>query len=359
MTTTTTTTSTMKPATAHFSLGIHRIKAIDLDNPMIQAALAQTRLALLNPRLRQILEIRTAIQNFLCQSLQAAGYVHPPVYMLAGCTDPLNHWTFPARLNYYGEEVSVTQSLILQKILLVMLSPLQQVYWASPNIRLEMRIGRKEYKYTTEFMQVDFEKRNANNEEMLNFISGLLSGLYRHLNHQHGGTIRELRGCLLPELDEPLAVYDAREVKQEHGLRDDDAVERFGSGLQANGRPFFIVNLRREAYDCWDDGQQRFMNYDIVLPPFGDNPHPVECLSGAERTRSLAALQQRMEELQYPMEYFQPFFKLYDSLDELDGKITTAGAGFGVERLTYGILGLRDVHEVYPFPRMAEGRIAF
>ncbi len=34
-------------------------------------------------------------------------------------------------------------------------------------------------------------------------------------------------------------------------------------------------------------------------------------------------------------------------------------AGFGVERLTYAILGLTDIHEVYPFPRMAEARIAF
>jgi len=76
----------------------------------------------------------------------------------------LNHWTYPARVNYYGEEVSVTQSLIFHKILMVMLSPASQVFWASPNIRMEMRIGRKEYKYTSEFMQVDFEKRDGTYE---------------------------------------------------------------------------------------------------------------------------------------------------------------------------------------------------
>ena len=46
------------------------------------------------------------------------------------------------------------------------------------------------------------------------------------------------------------------------------------------------------------------------------------------------------------------------SLDETDGAISCAGGGFGIERLTHAILGLRDVHEVYPFPRMAEGKIA-
>ncbi len=342
---------------APVTLGIQRIEPVNLSDPLVLSALEQARGALANPRLRNILEIRTAIQHFLCNELVMAGYVHPPVYMLAGCTDPLNHWTYPARINYYGEEVSVTQSLILQKILLVMLSPVDKVFFASPNIRMEMRIARKEYKYTSEFMQVDFEKRDGTYEEMLTFISGLVQRLFNYLNEHHNEAIKSVRGESLPDLSEPLKIYDTQEIKSKNGLDDDDAVERFLS-TKSKGKPFITVNLVREAYDCLDTDSGKFLNYDVIIPPFGKNPHPIECLSGAERTRSILDLEQRMLDLGYPMEYFSPFFNLFKSLDKGTGKISCAGAGFGIERLTYSLLGLKDIHDVYPFPRMAESKIA-
>ncbi len=343
--------------TVPLTLGIQRIEPVNLDDPSVLSALEQARRSLANPKLKKILQIRTAIQQYLCNELIRGGYVHPPVYMLAGCTDPLNHWTYPARVNYYGEEVSVTQSLILQKMLMVMLSPVGQVFWSSPNIRMEMRIGRKDYKYVTEFTQVDFEKRDGTYEEMLGFLSELLQGLYAHLNDTQGEILTEIRGGLLPELEAPLPVYDAQETKRKYSLADDDAVEKWGS-QHSEGKPFMVVNLKREAYDCYDTELGRFLNYDIVVPPHKDNPYPVECLSGAERTRSLSDLEARMQELRYPLSYFAPFFELFSSLDGNGGNIACAGAGFGIERLTYAILGLKDVHDVYPFPRMAEGRIA-
>jgi asparaginyl-tRNA synthetase len=347
----------IRPTTqARPQLGINEIKPVDLKDGGVQHALARARESLTNPRLGKILAVRTAIQQILTEELAAAGYVHPPIYMLSGCTDPLNHQTFPARLNYYGEEVSVTQSLILQKILMVMLSPVDRVFWASPNIRMEMGVRAKGYKYTSEFMQVDFEKRDAGCQEMMDLVSLLTTRLFTRLTETCGDIIVELRGEPLPVIDGPLRVFDAEEVKRSRGLADDDAVERWAS-LLTDGQPFLVTNLKREAYDCWDPGQGRYLNYDLVCPPAGSNPHPVECLSGAERTRSLDDLRQRMRDLEYPMDYFQPFFELFESLDAREGAIRSAGGGFGVERLTFALLGLRDIHEVYPFPRMAEGRI--
>ncbi|MBN2430973.1 MAG: hypothetical protein JXQ27_05830 [Acidobacteria bacterium] len=328
-----------------------------MTDPCRTAALQQTRQALRNERLQRILEIRTAIQQYLCRELAKAGYVHPPIYMLAGCTDPLNHCTYPARLDYYGEEISLTQSLIFQKILMVMLSPVDKVFWASPNIRMETRTGGRGYKYTTEFMQVDFEQRAASYAEMLPFISSLLGGLYAFLNEHHPATLIQLRGAPLPQLTVDLPVFDVQDIRERERLADDDAVERWAAA-RTGGRPFFLVNLRREAYDCFDESSGRFLNYDVVLPPHGRNAHPVECLSGAERTRSLADLRRRMAELGYPVEYFRPFFDMFTALDAGDGAISCAGGGFGVERLTYAILGLEDIHAVYPIPRPAEGRIA-
>ncbi len=347
-------------------LGIHRIEPIDLTDPAVREALDRTREALTNPRLQGILTIRTAIQQYLCGQLAIDGYVHPPIYMLAGSTDPLNHYTFPARINYYGEQVSVTQSLILQKILMVMFSPAERVFWASPNIRMEMGSPHKGRKYATEFMQVDFEKKGATCEEMLGYIDRLTRGLYDHLRKVHGELIEELRGEPLPHLGSPLEIFDAADYPSPDGTIDYDAVERLLSE-RSGGRPFIIVNMKREAYDAYDSATGRFLNYDIVVPPFGRNAHPVECLSGAERTRSLADLEQRMVDLGYPMDYFGPFLELFRSLArETDAgdkplghtPITSAGGGFGVERLTYALLGLSDIHEVYPFPRPSEGKLA-
>ena len=338
-------------------LGIHEISPIDMSDDAVKLALEATRNAIANPRLNTILKVRTAIQHYLCGELVKAGYVHPPIYMLAGCTDPLNHQTFPARVNYYGEEISVTQSLILQKMLMVMLSNADKVFWASPNIRMEMGVSSKDYKYVSEFMQIDFEKRGATYDEMLGTLSGLVQGLYRYLNETMGDALTDIRGRLLPAITEPLDVFDAQEVKRAQGFEKDDDVERW-AGERADGKPFIVVNLEREAYDCYDNESGRYLNFDVVIPPFADNPNPVECLSGAERTRSLPELRERMAKLNYPESYFAPFFALFDSLDEGDGKITCAGAGFGIERLTFALLGLKDVHEVYPFPRPAQAKIA-
>lgn len=343
-----------KPATASRpSLGIQDIAPIDTTTPEARAALEQARRVLSDPRLRDILAVRTAIQSYLCSRLAADGFVHPPITMLSGCTDPLNHWTWPARLDYYGTDVSVTQSLILQKMLMVMLSGADRVFWASPNVRMESGVGGKDYKYVSEFMQVDFERRGATYENMLGYVDALMQGLYAHLAETCGDIVTGLRGASLPVLDAPLEIFDAREVRERQGLADDDAVERWGS-RQTGGRPFLVTNLKREAYDCFDPETDRFLNYDVVVPPCGDNPHPVECLSGAERTRSLADLRVRMAELGYPMDYFAPFFTLFESMDTGGGRITCAGGGFGIERLTFALLGLEDIHRVYPFPRRAE-----
>lgn len=346
-----------KPVSESMTLGIQRIEPLNLDDPMVRGAIEQTRRSLISPLLADVLSVRTAVQQYLCGRLAGDGYVHPPVYMLAGCTDPLNHWTYPARMNYYGEEVSLTQSLILHKILTVMFSSCRKVFWASPNVRMEMRINRKEYKYATEFMQVDFEKAGAGYDEMLVYISDCVRGLYRHLNESCPTALTRVRGSHLPELAEPLPVHDAAEVSVAHGGLSHDDIERVLS-QESGGKPFLLVNMKREAYDHFDDRSGRFLNFDVIVPPHGKNPNPVECLSGAERTRSLDALEQRMVDLGYPMDYFAPFLQLFASLANGDRRIECSGAGFGVERLTYGILGLPDIHEVYPFPRMAEARIA-
>ena len=76
----------------------------------------------------------------------------------------------------------------------------------------------------------------------------------------------------------------------------------------------------------------------------------------------------READRQHPKKRFRPIasgdlpipaaFALFAAARPEAEAITCAGGGFGVERLAYALLGLRDIHEVYPLPRPAEGRIA-
>ncbi len=48
------------------TLGIQRIEPLNLADPLILSALEQTRRSLSNPRLGDIMTIRTGIQQYLC-----------------------------------------------------------------------------------------------------------------------------------------------------------------------------------------------------------------------------------------------------------------------------------------------------
>jgi asparaginyl-tRNA synthetase len=108
--------------------------------------------------------------------------------------------------------------------------------------------------------------------------------------------------------------------------------------------PFFLTNLKREAYDRRDDATGKFKNYDVLFPVVG------EILSGGEREYTEERLTMRMNELGYNLDYFEPVLRVARD----HGLKSSAGAGFGVERLTRAILLLPDIQSIYPFPRIPE-----
>ena len=84
-------------------------------------------------------------------------------------------------------------------------------------------------------------------------------------------------------------------------------------------------------------------------------PKTGEIRSGAEREFTYERLRLRMEELGYPLSYFEPVLKLAKE----HGLKPSAGAGFGIERFVRGILLLDDIADVYPFKRVPEEAIVF
>lgn len=202
-----------------------------------------------SPVLRDYLKLRTRIVTAANEFFQMYDFVQPPTYLFSVFSDPLNHETSPAKMSYYGKELSLTQSLIFQKMIIVGCSDIPKVFWLSPNIRLETSDNTQ--KYATEFTQCDFEVRGWKVEFATDFACSFIRYVMNKCDIQKKVEI--------------------------------------------------LTNLKREAYD-YHDGS-KYQNFDIEIDG-------VEVCSGAEREWEYERLKARMLELEYPLEYFRTVLRL-------------------------------------------------
>lgn len=294
---------------------------------------------------RDILEIRTIIQSRIQASLVKRGFLHPPLYTLSSCVDPLNHETERANVNYYGQECSLMQSLIFHKMAILSVCDLEKIFWLSPNVRKELNVRDKK-RYASEFTQVDFESSCLRMQSCITLIEEITSDVINYLARNKAELIEQISGRRLKEIKTPLARFDAEEEALIRMVEAED-IEAILS-LEMD-EPFILTNLKREAYDKRDEKTGKYLNFDICLPKTG------EILSGAEREFDYERLKFRMEELGYPLAYFEPILKLARE----EGLKATTGAGFGIERFLRGILLLDDIADIYPFKRRPEESIIF
>ena len=295
--------------------------------------------------LKGILTIRTEVQKLITEKLYEKEFLHPPTYLFATCVDPLNHETEQAGFTYYGQEVTLMQSLIFHKMALLGTTDLESIFWVSPNVRKELGVSDKR-RYAAEFTQIDFESTKLDMESAIELISDVVRHVVNTLAEVHGGLIAKISGRRLKPIEGRLKRYDAEDEAIQRGV-DVGGIEKLLAETEEH--PFILTNLKREAYDRRDEVTGKYLNYDVIMPVTG------EILSGAEREYTYDRLKLRMEELGYPLEYFEPILKLAKE----EGLKPTAGAGFGVERFVRGLLLLDDIARVYPFKRVPEEAIIF
>lgn len=341
--------ATRSPMTAGAAVGeilsINDIKPLDFDDPEILAAYKDAVEHMKSKRLKDILHIRTKIQSLISNLLISKGFLHPPVHMFSPCADPLNHETDTPSMGYYGQPVTLMQSLIFHKMLICALTDIEKVFWISPNIRKEMNVGNVK-RYATEFTQIDFESTGLTMQSAMDLIEEVTKHVVNTLATEDAELIKTISGRELKKMTEKMKSYDAEEEAVKRGIKV-NLIEKTLAGEEPH--PFFMTNLKREAYDRRDDATGKYLNYDVIFPVTG------EVLSGAERECTYERLRMRMVELKYPLAYFEPVLRVAKEV----GLKPTAGAGFGVERLVRGVLLLDDLKEVYPFPRVPEKKIVF
>ena len=288
------------------------------------------------PTLPGVLRIQQGIVRATHEFMFKKGLTQLMPLMLSPITDPLNHGVVDASIAYADTRWSLTKSMIFHKQLALTHPELESIYIVSPNVRLEFADRAQTGRHLFEFTQIDFEFKNKDRFYVMEFMEDLVNFVFAKLNEELPELLLELRGELLPLYEK---WPEFRTEKLEAALGPD--YEMIQSGMSDS--PFWLLNHKREFYDKEDQLKPgTYFNYDLIWPEgFGEG------LSGAERENEYKQILKRMTVTGTNKEVFKDYLEVAK-----DGKLPrTAGAGFGVERMTRFICKIKDINEVTVFPR--------
>lgn len=289
------------------------------------------------PELGKILKVQQTILRAVDEYMYDNDVTRMLPLMMAPITDTLNHSVEETALFYNDQQFDVMKSMIFHKQITLMNEGIDKVYIVSPNIRLELP-ERNDVRHLFEFTQVDFELKDASMEDVLAFVEGLFSHIFSVLREKCSDIIEEIAGSTEHlNVTAPFARYRTEELEAKYGAE----FEQIAS--EKATQPFFLINHKREFYDAEDLNKMgTYKNYDVIWP-YGF----VEGLSGGEREYLLDRILVRMDELDTDKNAFRNYIELAQR-----GLLPkTAGAGFGVERMTRFVLKLKDINDVTVFNR--------
>lgn len=304
----------------------------------------ETVLHLRETKMSHILRVQTAALKALHDYMYDNGVVQSMPVMLSPETDPLNHPHFDASVEYYGQRLHLTKSMIMHKQLALLNDGFDKIYIMSPNVRLEQGSLGETGRHLFEFTQVDIELKDATKRDFIAFVDGMIASVFSFVQRECEEDLRALgRRLRMPEL--PLKVYESEELRAAYG----DDFERVASERERD--PFWILNFKREFYDREDKERRGYYhNYDIFWPEgYG------EALSGGEREWEHQEILRKMAERKTDTTAFKRYLEVASS-----GLIPqTAGGGLGIERMVRFLTGQRHVRDVALFPRVPGEKIAF
>ncbi len=288
------------------------------------------------PEMKDILHVQSAVLKSLRDFMWKEGITELMPVMLSPFTDPLAHGVYEGALDYEGQKLQLTKSMILHKQLSMMRGDLKGIYIVSPNIRLEHGARGKTGRHLIEFSQVDIELAGASHIEFMAFMEKLYSHVISFTKSECADSLKRL-GRKESELSTPFKMFDRVELEREHGSE----WERVMS--EKVTQPFWVMDHYREFYDKEDPATGKHVNYDLVYPEgFG------EALSGAERETEYDIIVRKMGERKTDPKPYSTYLEIAKS-----GLLKpTAGGGFGVERLVRYLCGKKHIRDVCMFPRV-------
>lgn len=304
----------------------------------------ETVLHLKETKMTHILRVQSAALKAVHDYMYEHGVVQSMPVILSPETDPLNHPHFDASVEYYGQKLHLTKSMILHKQLALLNKGVDKIYIMSPNVRLEQGSLGETGRHLFEFTQVDMEFKDATKMDFMAFVDGMIASVFSFVKRECEDDLKALgRKLRTPEL--PLKVHESEELMAKYG----EDFERIVSELEKD--PFWVLNFKREFYDREDKERPGyFHNYDIFWPEgYG------EALSGGEREWEHREILRRMAQRKTDTDSYKRYLEVAST-----GLIPqTVGGGLGIERMVRYLTGQGHVRDVSLFPRVPGEKIAF
>ena len=293
------------------------------------------------PEMRDILHVQSAVLKSLRDFMWGEGIVELMPVMLSPFTDPLAHKVYEGSLEYEGQRLQLTKSMILHKQLSMMRDDLKGIYIVSPNIRLEHGETGGSGRHLIEFSQVDIELKDADHLQFMRFLEKAYKHIFSFVAHECEDSLSRL-GRKMPVIGSQFPVYETSALRIQYG----QDWERETSLRES--QPFWVTDHYREFYDRQDPATGKHVNYDLVYPEgFGEG------LSGAERETDYQTILRKMDERNTDRRAYGAYLEIAKK-----GMLRpTAGGGFGVERLVRYLTGKKEIREVCMFPRVPGEKI--
>lgn len=291
--------------------------------------------------LRYRIEIGSEIIHKAVDFFHDKGFVQLLPLMLAKSTDPLgpdpgSSIIKTPEIEYLGEKYYTMNSMILHKQLIV--RELSKIFILSPNIRLEKAERGATKKHLFEFTQLDFEIANAKKEDVMHVVEDFFSSLSESFakDSRVKGLFDEL-GVGLFRFEAPFKVYTTHELADKYG----EDWELPAS--KDHKQPFWALCHKREFYEKEDEANPgHYLNYDLIYPQgYG------EALSGGEREYKYGRITSKMGKDRLDMDVYKAYLA-----EAKKGLVPSAGAGFGMERLTRFLTKAEHVGDVQIFRRV-------
>ncbi|MHB2037455.1 MAG: asparagine synthetase A [Nitrososphaerales archaeon] len=292
-------------------------------------------------RKTNISKVMTETLRYLSSELSKEKFDWLLPVVFSKTTDPL--WPDPGasiekriEVEIYDQTVRTTASMIIHKLVSCSLA-YPKLFVISPNVRIEKRERQLTGWHGYEFTQLDFEIRNASSKQVRKFVEAWIAGLIKDLRRNSKKELTKLSSFSeLKVPKSPFKVYDADNLKAKYG-------EEWEKGLTAEIRePVWVTNIPREFYDFQDFATNKWDNYDLFVPGYG------EILSGAKREFEYEKMLSKMQRDGVAPENYDLILKLAK-----EGRIKpTAGGGIGLERLVCWLTKAKYLGEVSPFPRV-------
>jgi len=291
-------------------------------------------------RKRRIAAVTTRVLGYLTGKFTSLGFEWSLPVIFSKSTDPL--WPDPGasiekriEVELYDEKVRTTLSMIIHKLVACsLLYP--KLFILSPNVRVEKRERKSTGWHIYEFTQLDFEVRLASSSDIMQLCEAVIRGMVEDLNVNCSETLDSLRNERLKVRTTAFDSFDREELVGKYG-------EEWESRLPLEIHdPVWVTNIPREFYDSQGLQTQKWDNYDLYLPRYG------EVLSGSKREWEYEKIVAKMQRDGVAKENFALLLRLARE----QRLKPSAGAGIGVERLLSWIVGARHIGEVQPFPKI-------